>query len=151
MGFSFRSRVSIALSLLVILSGSLALIVSARLAAQAASQGLVLSSTVGPPTTVTKVRGTGFKGSELVSIDFDMKLMTVLTASTSGAFSVTLLIPKSAQPGNHIIQGIGQTSGRSAQATFLVQADWAQFRFQSNHTGYNHYENVLTPSNVSAL
>src|SRR5437763_16481758 len=92
------------LFLLVVLSGSLVLLVSVRSAAQATSLGIALSPNVGPPTTVTKVHGTGFKSSELVSIDFDMKLMTVLTASTSGAFSVTLPIPKSAQPGNHIIQ-----------------------------------------------
>src|SRR5579884_2771840 len=72
MHFSLRSRVGIALSLLIIVSGGFALFISTRLAVHAASQG-------------------------------------------------------------------------------IVRTDWAQFRFQSNHTGYNPYEKVLSPSNVSAL
>src|SRR2546421_1195589 len=139
------------LFLLVVLSGSLILLISVRSAAQATSLGIALSPDAGPPTTVTKVRGTGFKSSELVSIDFDTRLMAFITASTRGSFIVTLPIPKSAHPGTHIIQAIGQTSGRSAVAHFLVRTDWAQSGFGPSHTRHNPYENVLTSSNVSGL
>src|SRR5437588_12474658 len=102
------------LFLLVVLSGSLVLLVSVRSAAQATSLGIALSPNVGPPTTITKVQGTGFKSSESVSIDFDTRLMALITASTRGSFLVTLPIPRSAHPGDHLIQAIGQTSARSA-------------------------------------
>ena len=45
----------------------------------------------------------------------------------------------------------GQTSHTSATAAFLVRTDWAQFHFNAANTGYNPYENLISPGNVSGL
>jgi outer membrane protein assembly factor BamB len=151
MRFSSRSKISIPLSLLVVFAASLAMLVSARPIVRAASPGITLSVNAGPPTTVTMIHGTGFKGNELVTLAFETTQLASITSSRSGTFSVTLPVPKSAQPGTHLIHALGQTSGNVAQATFLVQTNWAEFGFNQRNTRFNPYENVLTPSNVSGL
>jgi hypothetical protein len=77
----------------------------------------------------------------------------VATAATSsaGTFSATFTVPKPALPGNHPVTATGQTSGRSATHNFLVRTDWSQFHFDAAHSGFNPYENVIGPSNVSGL
>ena len=73
-----------------------------------------------------------------------------MTPST-GTFSATFTVPKSALPGNHPVTATGQTSGLSATSNFLVRTDWAKSRFDLANSGYNPYENVIGPSNISGL
>src|SRR5258708_37025462 len=68
-----------------------------------------------------------------------------------GSFSAPITVPASAPPGPHIVQATGQSSGLSAQAKFLVQTDWPMNGYDSRHTRFNPYENVLNATNVSNL
>lgn len=151
MHFFPRSKVNVVISLLIVSSAFFALLISARTVVRATSTQITLTPNSGSPTTLAKVHGTGFKASEMVSIDFDTTLLATVTTSTSGAIWVTIAVPKSAQPGNHTVLATGQSSGRSASSTFLVQTNWAMIGFNPHHTHFNPYENVLSTTNVSTL
>src|SRR5208282_3830881 len=60
-------------------------------------------------------------------------------------------VPSSALPGDHYISAVQRSTGTGAQFAFLVQTDWAEFHFLSNHKGVNPYENVLSPANVGNM
>ena len=45
----------------------------------------------------------------------------------------------------------GQSSGLSATAFFWVRTNWAKFHFDNGNSGFNPYENVLSPANVAGL
>ena len=106
----------------------------------------------GPPTSTVKVSGTGFGGFKAVDIYFDNTDKALAATNGTGAFSgIAIKVPASARPGTHYITAVQRHSGRSAQARFLVNTNWAQFRYSLSHAGFNPYENVLTPGNVSGL
>jgi outer membrane protein assembly factor BamB len=149
---SSRSRLGLVFVLLLVFATGLGLSTSLRGVAQANSPHIWLSKTVGPPTVSVQVHGNGFGVNETVLAYFDdtTQLGTATTDAT-GKFAAMITVPKSALPGTHTVRATGQSSGLTALARFLVQTDWAQFHFGLHHTGYNPYENVLTPSNVSAL
>lgn len=104
-----------------------------------------------PPTTSAKVSGSGFGVTEAVDLFFDTADLVLTVSDATGAFSATLRVPGSAQPGTHWITGIGRTSGLAAQKSFLVRTNWSQFRNGVRHKGLNPFENVLSPGNVAAL
>src|SRR5260370_600261 len=145
-----RSHLGLFLLLLVFASG-LGLSTSLRGVAQAAGPHIGLSQKVGPPTTSVQVNGAGFGHSEPVLVDVDTTKVGAATTDATGKFVVRITVPKSALPGTHAVRATGQSSGLTALALFLVQVDWTQFHFGLHHKGYNPYENVLTPYNVSAL
>src|SRR5205823_3698598 len=95
-------------------------------------------------SSILQVKGNGFKGSETVSLLFDTTQLKSVSASKTGTFSTTITIPRSALPGNHLLQAKGKSSGSNAQKPFLVQTDWVQQGFNREHTGFNVFENVLT-------
>lgn len=128
-----------------------ALLVRPTHSSYATSASITLSLTYGPPTSSVQVKGSGFKGSETVSLLFDSSQLKSVAASKTGTFSVTIIIPSSALPGNHLLQAKGKSSGSTAQKPFLVQTDWVQQGFNREHTGFNVFENVLTTGNVGHL
>lgn len=128
-----------------------AILIRPALPSLAAGASMTLSPTYGPPTSSVPVKGKGFKASELVSLTFDAISVGSPKAGKTGAFVATIMVPSSAQPGNHVVQAKGKSSGYVAQATFLVQTDWVQQGFNREHTGDNVFENVLNTSNVSSL
>jgi len=71
MHLPLRTKVSIALSLLVVLALSLGLIVSGRDAAHANGGSITLSPTVGHPTTSVTINGIRIGYSETVNNDTD--------------------------------------------------------------------------------
>jgi outer membrane protein assembly factor BamB len=148
---SSRSHLSLLLVLLLVFTVGLGLSTSLRGVAQAAVPHIGLSQKVGPPTTSVQVHGAGFGHRETVLLHVDTTQVGTTTTDAAGKFVVRITVPKSALPGTHTVRATGQSSGLVALALFLVRTDWAQFRFGLHHTGYNPYENVLTPSNVSAL
>jgi hypothetical protein len=106
----------------------------------------------GPPTDNVTIGGAGFGPSESVDIYFDTADLALAATSPAGAFSgIRLAIPASATPGPHSITAVGRQSGLGAQASFLVRADWPEFRGGPERQGYNPTENVLNSSNVVGM
>jgi len=116
-----------------------------------ASPAVSLAPTAGPPTSTVSVSGTSFGSNEAVDVYFDTTDEALASTNSQGMFSINISVPASAVPGTHWVTGVGRHSGLSAQASFLVQTDWAQFRFVPRHSGTNPYENVLSPANVANL
>src|SRR5215470_13150283 len=109
MRFSSSLKVSIALTFVAVLSLCLTILFSASSTTRAAGASITLSLKAGPPTSVTKVSGTGFGTSEKVNINFDTALVGSATTNTTGAFSATVKVPSTALPGTHTVHATGQT------------------------------------------
>lgn len=89
-----------------------------------------LSPRTGPPTSTVKVSGTGFGAHRAVDIYFDTTDKALASTNGHGVFtSIPVSVPASAVPGTHYITAVQRHSGRSAQARFLVNTNWAQFGF----------------------
>jgi outer membrane protein assembly factor BamB len=112
---------------------------------------LRLSPNVGPPTLSTTATGQGFGASETVDLTFDAIPVGSTTTSSSGSFSTRFSVPATATPGNHTATATGSSSGLTAQATFLVRTNWPRFHFDDANSGFNPFENVLSPANVGEL
>jgi outer membrane protein assembly factor BamB len=119
--------------------------------AAAVTTSITVKPSAGPPTTKVAVTGTGFGASETVAVDFSGTQVATAPASSTGAFSATFTVPKSALPGKHPVTATGETSGLSATGSFLVRTDWAKFHDNLANTGLNPYENVIGPANVPGL
>jgi outer membrane protein assembly factor BamB len=132
---------------------SLAIGLSSVRTASAAGVTLTLSITSGPPTTNLLVSGGGFPASTAVDIYFDTTDVALAVTSAMGAFSgIALKVPAAAVPGTHWVTGVARgTSGKAAQASFLVQTNWAQFQYSNLHKGVNPFENVLSPTTVGSI
>ena len=116
------------------------------------SPGLVLSRSTGPPTATMTVSGAGFGAFEAVDVYFDTTDEVLASATGTGTFGpIPLSVPASAMPGTHWITAVGRHTGFSAQVPFIVQTDWASFRYSARHKGSNPYENVLNPGNVAGI
>ncbi len=60
-------------------------------------------------------------------------------------------VPASAPPGPAVVEGTGESSGRSAHGTFTVRTDWPSSRFSPDNAGLNPYENQVSAVNVGNL
>jgi len=129
------------------------LVLLAGLPAPAVGTGATiwLSPKYGPPTSTAMVNGTGFGDTEPVAISFENQELGTWETDSSGALSADVQIPSDALPGKHPITAVGQISGLSATARFVVRTDWPRFHFDSASSGYNPYENVLGSSNAHRL
>jgi outer membrane protein assembly factor BamB len=113
---------------------------------------VLLSKTVGPPTTPITVSGSGFGPNELVDLYTGTTDAARASTSATGTFSYPgFVVPASAQPGQLWISAEGRHSGLGAQAPFVVRADWATFGFKPGGGRRNPYENTLDPSSVGGL
>lgn len=145
------------ISLFVLIVGGIigSAFLSARLVhpslAAGAGATLVLSVTAGPPTSRINLTGNGFGASETVQVTFDGTLLNTAATTTGGTFSLAATIPPSALPGKHQIKASGRRSRITAQASFLVETDWAYDGYDKQRTHDNPYENVINPTNVSHL
>jgi outer membrane protein assembly factor BamB len=151
MRFFSRSKTSILLLLLVIFSACLTLLVSVKASAHVPAPRITLSQRSGPPTASVKISGKNYGVVEAIDVNFDTALVGVTVADSNGIFTLKITVPISASPGMHQIQATGQTSGLAAQASFLVQTNWDEFGFNTQHTHVNPFENSLNPTNVSGL
>jgi outer membrane protein assembly factor BamB len=131
----------------VILSASLPV---ASLAAPNLLPVIVLDPGSGPPARLVGIKGSGFGSSEQIRISFAGKLVATAQANTKGSFSASFEVPKGAKPGEHTVNAKGDQANRG-KATFTVQVDWVQFRYDPAHSGTNPYEHVLSPKNVHKL
>ncbi len=150
MRLSSRLPASATLSLLVILALGLGLIVNIRIAAHAASPNITLSPASGAPSSTVTVNGTGFIGSESITINFDATQVGSTTAASNGAFTASFTVPANAQTNSHTVQAVG-SSNDSATASFLVPANWPTFGFDPQQDHFNAVENIIGTSNVSQL
>lgn len=118
--------------------------------------------TQGPPTTNVLIQGAGFDPLTAIDVYFDSTKLASTTTDKNGAFGngvitatgatfTRLQVPANALPGQHTITAQERVGQKSAQKSFLVQTDWAQFGFNEQHTAFNPYENVLTPGIVGNL
>jgi hypothetical protein len=97
---------------------------------------LILSTTVGPPTSSVLVSGSGLAANDVFNIEFDGAIVGQANGNGSGAFSgFALQVPASALPGVHTVSAVPQDGiGGSATASFRVQTDWPQFGFNAQGT-----------------
>jgi outer membrane protein assembly factor BamB len=108
------------------------------------------------------VQGSGFDPLTAIDVYFDSTILTSTTTDKNGSFGngvitatgatfTRLQVPASALPGEHTITAQERVGQKSAQKSFLVRTDWPQFGFDTGHSGYNPYENVLNPNTVGGL
>jgi outer membrane protein assembly factor BamB len=119
-------------------------------AAPTVGPNISLYNNFGRPYSTFKVVGTAFGQSEVVTITFGTKVIGTAT-TTQAKFVQQVNVPGSAPPGNNTVTATGQTSGLTAQATFLVQTWWVMFGFDAQNSHYNSDENVINTTNVSQL
>ncbi len=147
-----RFKVYTTIILVTLLALSLTFVITAKLAVHAAGPVITLLPKTGSPNVKIQVAGKKFGVSETVSLTFDTatSLGTATTDST-GAFTTSVTIPKTALPGNHTISAVGQTSGMSAQAIYLLATAWPSFGFDTQNSHFNNYENVISTNNIIHL
>jgi len=117
-----------------------------------AQPSVKLGTRSGPPTTTVLVSGSGFAADALIDIYFDTTDEVLALANGSGAFSkIALVVPASAQPGDHWVSAVQRSSDTGAQVAFDVQTNWSEVGFSSKGKRSNPYENVLSPVSVGAI
>lgn len=118
--------------------------------------------TKGAPSTNVLIQGAGFDPLTAIDVYFDDSKLASTTTDKNGGFGngvvtatgatfTRIQVPANALPGQHTITAQERVGQKSAQKSFLVQTDWPQFRFDAQHTGFNSYENVLSPASVKNL
>ena len=135
----------------VVMGPAAAMTIPAAASPAATTTAIALKPPAGPPTTTVRVNGTGFGPGETVSVDFGTTLAATATTSSAGSFTTSLQVPAAALPRRHAVTATGQSSGLSATAFFWVRTNWAKFHFDNGNSGFNPYENVLSPANVAGL
>jgi outer membrane protein assembly factor BamB len=117
-----------------------------------ASPTIVLSKKIGPPTSKILVSGSGFAPNVGVDIYFDTKDEALVVTNGKGEFhDAAAYAPKSALPGEHWVTALERNNDKGDHEPFVVNTNWRQFHFSPDQDGFNSYENVLKPSNVSSL
>ena len=117
-----------------------------------AAPSITLSKKSGPPTSKILVSGRGFEPNVGVDIFFDTKDKALVVTNGKGEFhDAGIFAPRGAHPGEHWVTALERNNDKGAQEPFLVQTDWAQFRFDAGHTGANPYENILDRKSVAGL
>ena len=117
----------------------------------------------GPPGSQTTTLGNGWDPNATLDIYFDSTDVGLVDTDSNGSFGMalkaptirqngfTIQIPKDAVPGQHWITAVERITQLQAQVPFTVSGDWPQFHLGPDHTGFNPYENVLSPETVGNL
>jgi outer membrane protein assembly factor BamB len=117
-----------------------------------ATPSITLSRKSGPPTSKILVSGRGFGPNVGVDIFFGTKDKALVVTDGKGEFrDAGIRAPRSARPGKHWVTALERNNDKGDQQPFLVQTNWPQLGFDANRTGYNPFENVLSPVNVGNL
>jgi outer membrane protein assembly factor BamB len=120
-------------------------------AVAARGTALALDPAVGPPTSLVKAKGSGYAGGEVVALFFDGARVGSDVTGRTGKFNTRFTVPAAALPGHHTVDAVGQSSGASGRALFLVRTDWLQGCFDGSRSCFNRYENAIDRSNAGAL
>jgi hypothetical protein len=110
-------------------------------------------TTTSPGNNVT-VSGTGFQADESVLLYRDNTSdapIGMATADANGNVSQVITLPSTANPGDHSLIGIGQTSQQSFTAPVTIDTSWGDFGFDNANHRENGYENSVDPSTVANL
>jgi len=134
-----------------VLGAACLLLLSVAAPAATARATLALNPAIGPPTSLVKAKGSDYAAGEVVALFFDGARVGSAVAGPTGKFNTRFAVPASARPGEHAVDAVGQTSGVSARALFLVRTDWLQGCFAGGRSCFNPYENVIGPGNAGAL
>jgi len=121
------------------------------LAPPALGATLSLTPEVGPPTSEVRVQLRGFPAREVVDLFFDGERIVTETANPRGKLATQLAVPATATPGDHQVSARGRSSGLVASARLVVRTDWTQFHFDVARSGWDRFENVLSPATVSGI
>jgi len=131
--------------------------------ATAASPHIYDAPQAGPPGSQTSTVGNGWDPNATLDIYFDSTDVGLVDTDNNGSFGLalkaptvrqnglTIQIPKDAVPGQHWITAVERITQVQAQVAFTVGADWPQYQFGPDRTGFNPYENVLSPQTVGNL
>lgn len=118
---------------------------------------------IGPPTSATMLVGNGFDPNATLDFYFDSTNVGFIVTDSHGSFGLalaaptirqggaTIHVPEDAVPGAHTITAVERITQLQAQVAFTVRTDWPQYQFDAQRTGFNPYENVLSPSTVGNL
>lgn len=129
----------------------------------AASPHVYDAPQIGPPTSATMLVGNGFDPNATLDFYFDSTNVGFIVTDSHGSFGLalaaptirqggaTIHVPKDAVPGAHTITAVERITQLQAQVAFTVRTDWAQYQFDAQRTGFNPYENVLSPETVGSL
>jgi outer membrane protein assembly factor BamB len=140
------------LRLIILAAAATCLLLAAVQApAVAAKAGLSLNPAIGPPTTMTKAKGSGYAAGEVVALFFDGARVGSAVANPTGRFNARFVVPAAARPGQHPVEAVGVSSGAASKAVFLVRTDWLQGCFEAGRSCFNPYENVIGAGNAGAL
>ena len=132
-----------------ILAGLAALSISVSIASAAT---VTRTPTVGPPTTVVTLSGTGFVANDFVDIYWDSAWLQFVATDGSGAFSaVQITVPGSAAPGSHTITARNSGAPGGGTSTFTVRASWPLYKVQTTGRGVNLTENQLVAASLHRL
>jgi outer membrane protein assembly factor BamB len=131
--------------------------------ATAASPHIYDVPQAGPPGSQTTIVGNGFDPNATLDIYFDSTDVGLVDTDNNGSFGMalkaptlrqnglTIQIPNNAVPGQHWVTAVERITQIQAQVPFTVSADWAQFHFDAQHTGFNPFENILSPETAANL
>jgi outer membrane protein assembly factor BamB len=112
----------------------------------------------------TTTVGNGWDPNATLDIYFDSTDVGLVDTDNNGTFGLalkaqtirqnglTIQIPNDAVPGQHWITAVERITQLQAQVAFTVWGiDWPQFHYGPDRTGFNPYENVLSPDTVGNL
>ena len=131
--------------------------------ATAATPHIYDTPQAGSPGSQTRTVGNGWDANATLDIYFDSTDVGLVDTDNNGSFGMalraptirqnglTIQIPKDALSGTHWITAVERITELQAQVPFTVRADWPQFHFGPDHTGFNPYENALNPETVGNL
>jgi len=116
------------------------------------TEGIVLSASVGPPSTIVRVSGSGFTPGGGVSLLIDGAMQGTITASAQGTFiRAAVTVPADALPGTHEVQARDAALSSTVSQPFTVQTDWPSFRNGPTNLGVNATEHIISTANVGNL
>jgi hypothetical protein len=101
-------------------------------ATPAPTAGLSTSPSQAAAGTSVTVNGTGFQAGETVTVSFNGNQVGTPTADSSGNFNMSFTVPSNLAPGNFGLVAKGQTSNRTANASFTVSTSAAGITLSAN-------------------
>ena len=133
--------------------------------ATAQSPHIYVSPQAGSPGSQAQVLGTGFDPNATIDLYFDTIDVGVALSGGNGSFGMTppkptpvqgalaiIQVPEDAVPGQHWITAVERITQLQAQLPFTVwTANWPQFHYGPDHTGFNPNEHILNSETVKNL